>query len=723
MPWRRNHRPVYGKADLKRLIEPQSIAIVGLSQNPASFGARTLANLQHCDVRKYGVNPKASELHGVPCFASPGELPETVDCAIIATPQDAVEPLVEQCAEAGIGGCVIYASGYAETGREDRIARQERLAAIARASGMRIIGPNCIGIVNNFTRAGMLFLGTYEQTPWRPGPIGLISQSGALGFTLAQAAERGGSFSHYLTAGNSCDVDVCDYMSYLVDDENCRVVTCLVEGLKDGERLIEVGEKAAGADKPIVIYKMATGNAAAQAAMSHTGSITGSNAAYDSVFRRYGMIAVENLEQVYETAAFLAKAGMPKSTGVAVMATSGGACVLAADKAELHGVPMPQPGPAAQAVLEAVVPDFGSARNPCDVTAQVINNPSYFTECTKAMLADPVYGALVLPQTVVGEYTASRVQTVSDLAGDAGKPICIAWMTEWLEGPGSHLYEADPNVALFRSTDRCFRTLAAWHWRAARLHAPADRARRAPGGPSVETARRLLAEAGPRITEREAKAVLAAYGVPVTGERLVEDEDAAVAASAALGYPIVLKVEAPEIAHKTEAGVVRLDLRDEAAVRRAYREIMAAAARVEPRPKIRGVLVQPMIPAGLELVVGARVDPQFGPLVVVGMGGVLVEVLRDTASDLAPVDRAQACRLIESLRAYPLLTGYRGAKPADLDRLAEIVVRVSELAADFALEIAEIDVNPLICSGDRIVAVDALLIRAETSHEGPAGAA
>jgi acyl-CoA synthetase (NDP forming) len=712
VPWRKDHRAVYNRVDMKRLIEPQTLAIVGLSSNEASFGARTLVNMRHCTTtRIYGVNPKAAELHGVPCFPEIGDIPEKIDCAVIATPREAVEPLVEQCAAAGVGGCIIYASGYAETGRPEREKQQARLAAIARASGMRIVGPNCIGIINNFRHAGMMFLGTYDATPWRPGPIGLISQSGALGYTVAQACERGGNFSHYFTAGNSCDVDVCDYMSYLVEDDNCRVITCLVEGLKDGERLIEVGEKAMKADKPIVIYKMATGNAAAQAAMSHTGSITGSNAAYDAAFRRYGMISVDNLEQVYETAAFLAKAGRPRAPGVAVMATSGGACVLAADKAELHGVSMPQPGPAGKAVLEATVPDFGSPRNPCDVTAQVINNPDSFVACTKAMLEDPVYGALVLPQVVAADLTIQRVPVVSELARAAGKPICMAWITEWLEGPGSDLYEADPYVAMFRSTDRCFRTLAGWNWREAQRAVPPARPRVAPGGKPAETAARHLAQAGPKLTEREAKEVLAAYGVPVTGEKLVQDVDAAVAAAVELGFPVVLKVESPDIAHKTEAGVVRLDLKDAAAVRSAYDAVMAAAGRVEPKPAIRGVLVQPMIPAGIELVIGTQIDPQFGPVIVVGMGGILVELLRDTAADLAPVDHTQALAMLKSLKGFKLLGGFRGAKPVDIERLAEIVVRISELAADFALDIAEIDVNPLICTADRIVAVDGLIVR------------
>ncbi len=712
MPWRNNSRPVYGRAELQRLIDPKTVAIIGLSERPGGFGTRTLANMGNCDsVRIYGVHPSASHLHGVDCYPSVGEVPDRIDCAVIATPRERVEKLVEQCAAMRIGGCILYASGYAETAREDRQRDQERLSAIARSSGLRIVGPNCIGIVNNIRRAGLMFLSTYETTPWRPGPIGLISQSGALGYTLAQACERGGNFSHYLTAGNSCDVDVCDFISYLAEDPDCRVITCLVEGVKDGERLIEAGEKALAADKPVVIYKMATGTAAAQAAMSHTGTLAGANAAYDAVFRRCGMISVDNLEQVYETASFLAKAGRPKAPGVAVMATSGGACVITADKAELHGVALPQPGPDAMAVLEAVIPEFGSARNPCDVTAQVINDPDSFTNCTRAMLEDPAYGALILPQVVSGSLTIGRVPAVAALAEHAGKPICITWINEWLEGPGSDLYEANPNTAVFRSTDRCFRAIAAWQWRDKIRQAPVPIRRAASTGPEAAAARRLLEAAGARLSESQAKAVLAAYGVPVAEEALVQDAEGAAQAAARIGYPVALKLDSPDIAHKTEAGVVRLDLRDEASLRQAVAEILAAAGRIEPAPAIRGLSVQPMIPAGVELVVGARLDPQFGPLIVVGLGGVLVEILADTAVELAPVDAGAARRMLESLKGYRLLTGYRGAAPVDLDRLAGIVSSVSRLAADLADVIGEIDVNPVICSAERIVAVDGLIVR------------
>ena len=266
-------------------------------------------------------------------------------------------------------------------------------------------------------------------------------------------------------------------------------------------------------------------------------------------------------------------------------------------------------------------------------------------------------------------------------------------------------------MAVFHSADRCFAALSAWNWREARRNSPPDRKRVAPGGEPAAAAAKLLAQTGAKLTEREAKQVLAAYNVPVTGERLVQDAKAAVEAADAQGYPVVLKVESPDIAHKTEAGVVRLNLADAAAVRTAYAEITAAAQRVQPKPEVRGVLVQPMLAAGIELVVGSKLDPQFGPMVVVGMGGILVELLRDTAVDLAPVNKAQALVMLKRLNGYKLLTGFRGSAAVDLDRLAEIIVGVSELAADHAAEIAEIDVNPVICSADRAVAVDALIVR------------
>ncbi len=708
-------RPLYGRAELARLIDPTAMAIIGVSANAGGFGSRTLANLRHFGGRVYAINPKYESLHGARCYASLAALPEVPDCVVVALPREGVEAAVEECAARGVGGVVIYASGYAETGLAERAAEQARLSAIAAAAGMRIVGPNCFGIANNLSRASALFIPRHDQLPHHLGPIGIVSQSGALGYTMVQASERGVGYCHYFAAGNSCDVDVCDFASYLVEDPACRAIALCFEGVKSGARLLALGAKAAEADKPIIVYKVANGAASAEAAMSHTGTIAGSDAAYRAAFERGRIVAVDDLEAVFETAQFFAKAGRPKAPGVAVMATSGGAAVITADMAEISGVAMPQPGAAARSVLTAAIPEYGSARNPCDVTAQVINDQDSLIACCTALLEDPAYGALVLPQVMaLPELTPARVPLISELSRRSEKPICIIWQTEWLEGPGADLYETDKRVALFRSARRCFATLAAWHHHEELRQATPEAPARLSPPAAATTAGGLLAAAGPRLTEREAKAILACYGVPVSGERLARGAEAAIAAAGELGYPVALKVESPDIAHKTEAGVIRLDLGEAAAVRRAYGEIIAAAERVTPPPRINGVLVQKMAPKGVEIVIGARVDPQFGPLIVVGSGGVLVELLRDSAVALAPIGRQSALALLHRLKGVRLLTGFRGSKPVDLVAIADAICRVSELIADHRDAIVEIDVNPLICSADGVLAVDGLIVRARS---------
>ena len=706
-------RQVYSHEQLRRLIAPASVAIVGLSRNEKSFGARTALNLSRFGGRVYGVNPSADTLYGLACHASIGAIPEPVDCAVIAVPMSAVEGVLEDCAAAGVGGCIIYASGFAETGLPEQIALQHRLVEIGRAGNVRIVGPNCIGLINNVLRAGLSFSSTYGLKPAKIGPIAIVSQSGGLGQAIAQVTERGGSFSHFMAAGNSCDVDVCDYVSYLAGDPDCTIITCIAEGLGDGDRLIEAGEAALAADKPIVMYKIATGVRAAEAALSHTGTLAGSNAAYDAAYRRLGIIKANNIEDVYPIASLIAKGGRPKGLGVAVVAASGGACVIGLDKAEESGVPLPLPGPATQRVLDVNVPDFGSPTNPCDITAQVATNPASYAACAEALLADTQYGALVVMVPSVSDaMTPRNVAMFSGLAAAAGKPVCLSWMSEWASGPGSAEAEVDPHTVLFQSTEQCFRALEGWLGREKLLAGGPPRARDDGANPASGQVRAMLDKAGKRLSERESKEVIAAYGIPVVPDQVVESAEAAARAADLVGYPVVLKVESADIPHKTEAGVVRLGLRDAAAVRIAYREVMSAAGRVEPPARIAGVLVQPMIGQGIELVIGASRDPTFGPMVVVGFGGIMVELLKDSAAELAPVDRRQAAAMLCRLRGFPLLAGFRGSAPAELDRIAEIIVAVSELAADHQDHIAEIDVNPLICRPGSTIAVDALIVRA-----------
>jgi acetate---CoA ligase (ADP-forming) len=706
------HRNVYRHATLARLLHPASIAIIGASPSAGSFGARTLTNLARFKGRIYPINAKYEKVGDLTCYPSIDALPEAPDAVVMTTPRESVEPLVQACIAKNAGGIVLYASGYAETSKPERVAAQLRLAALAQDSGVHLIGPNCIGVVNYLNDAAMTFSGLPRGEYPHEATVGIISQSGALGFAMAQAVERGMSISHVLTAGNSADVDVADQVAYLADDPGCKVIACIFEGMTHPTRFIEAAEIAWQANKPLVVFKVASSEQGATAAMSHTGSLAGSQAAYRAAFERAGVIMVDNCEALMETAAFFAKAPPPTARGVAVIATSGGAAIMAADKAELHGLPLPQPSDAVRAVLEAHIPEFGSARNPCDVTAQVLANPQSIGACGDALMSDPAYGVIVIPQVYSYEPAIPRIKTFSDLALQHGKMTCNAWVTEWLEGPGARETERAPRMALFRSMDRCFATLAAWHRRDEKRKQPPRVIQRASNATAKIAAATLIdAAAHATLTEREAKRVLATYGIPVVDERIVSTPDEAVLAAHAIGLPVVLKIESPDLPHKTEADVVRLNLRSEMEVRAAYDAIMQNAAKNAPRAKVSGVLVQPMIAPGLEIMIGARIDPLFGPLVVVSLGGIFVEVMKDNALALAPVTHDEARAMLLSLKGAALLKEFRGRPAIDLDRLADVVQRISELAADQSDRVTELDVNPLICHPDRTIAVDALIVR------------
>lgn len=699
---------------MRRLIAPQSVAVVGVSERTNAFGNRTVANMSGFDGRLFLVNAKHSEIGGLPCYATVADLPEVPDCVVIATPRDAVGPVAIECAKAGVGAILVYASGFAETGKPEHVALQKELVSICRDADMRLVGPNTIGLVNYAVGAGLTFSAMPDRRPLRSHAIGIVSQSGSLGFSLSQAVERGVSVSHVLTAGNSGDVDVADHVAYLAQDPDCRAIACLFEGMADPARILEAAALCWSADKPLVIYKIATGQEGARAAMSHTGSLAGSEAAYAAGFTRAGVVQVDKLEALVETASFLAKAGPPKAKGAVVIATSGGATIIAADKAELHGVALPQPGPDAAAVLAREVPEYGSTRNPCDVTAQVISSADTLASCAGALLADPAYGVMVTSHAYAYESATSRLPVFSRAAAGNGKLVCNVWAPEWLGGPGSVETETDPHLALFHSMDRCFATITAWHRRDALRRMDRRGERRFADAGAKDAAGALLAAApGSALTEREAKGVMALYGIPIVEDRLVQSAADARASAEAVGFPVVLKGESPDILHKTEAGLVKLGLRSASEVESAFHEILQAVDRIAPKPDFRGVVVQPMIPKGVEVMVGARYDPQFGPLVVVGLGGVLVEVLRDTALALAPVGPSEAEAMLRGLKGEALFHGFRGAPPVDIGLLAEIVCRFSELAADAGSGIMEMEVNPLICAGSRIVAADALIVKGE----------
>src|SRR5690606_11671185 len=452
---------------------------------------------------------------------------------------DHVEANALACARKGVGGLVIFASGYAEVGTAERIAQQQRLTAMAEEHGMPIIGPNCIGIVNTSVGAVLTFSGAPNFGKPGERAIGLISQSGALAFAMAQAVEHGVQFSHVMTSGNACDVDVADQVAYLAHDPNCHAIACLFEGMAAPTRLLEAARMAQQAGKPLVIFKIASSEQGATAAASHTGSLAGSDAVYRAALERLGVVVVNDFEALVETTSFFAKAPPPKATGAAVVASSGGGAIMCADKGEQHGVPLPQPAEVTREILLRHIPDFGSARNPCDVTAQVLNVPESFVACTDALLADPAFGALVYPAVFAYAVANARIEALGRVAAQHGKISCAVWTNEWLEGPGARAAEENPNVALFRSMGRCFATLHAWHERD-RLGKLDRTVRRLSPPEARERALAMLDDIdNPILTEAQSKQLLALYGLPVVQDHRCQSADEAVRSAAAAGYPVV----------------------------------------------------------------------------------------------------------------------------------------------------------------------------------------
>lgn len=712
-------RPLYRQPDLHRLFEPRSIALVGAS--PREGVARlVLSNLQHFGGRVHLVNANYREVMGLACHPSLAALPEVPDCVICAVGRDSVEQVITDGAALGVGGAVVFASGFAETGQAQRAQDQARLVDTASRGGLRILGPNAVGFITHRARLAASFTPELALSDAAGPAIGLVSQSGGVGNGLTQALHRGIAFSHTLSPGNSSDVDCADCIAFLATAPDCQAIAVVLEGLESPPRLVEAARLAWEQDKPLVIFKLGRGQQGAKAALSHSGFVTGSAEAFDAVMRSVGAIVVDRLGALVETAAFLAKAppAVPGAQGVAIISASGGTVVHAADEAERHGVPLPPLPDALAERIAALVPDFANVANPLDLTSSP-NGPQRLLDCATEILADPSYAALVAPHVYTFGAELRKFDELGQIAERAGKPILVNWISEWVEGPGAAQGHRNPRLAVFRSTGDAFAAVHAWLRRSRDRALPAvSQPRLSPTTAPGEAARILDAAAGRSLSEREAQEVLHRYGIPVAGGRLARDADEAARIARAFGVPVAVKVESPDLLHKTDADAVRLDCRTEAQVRTAFEQVMANARTASPQARLHGALIQPMAPAGAEILVGGRIDRQFGPLVLAGVGGAMVELVRDAAVAPAPLSTRDALGLLGRIRGQALLNGFRGAPAVDREALADIIVRVSELLADQQQRIREIDINPLICRGASIVAVDALIATATpASHE------
>ena len=702
------------RTDLATFFSPRSIAIIGASQDLVSISGQPLKHLvDHQYAGKlYPVNPKYAEILGVKCYPSLAALPETPDLALVLINAARVADTLRECGKLGVPYAIIFSSGFSETGGKG-IDMQRELAAIAAEYNIGIIGPNCQGMINPAARVyagfGSIFGGNFEA-----GTVSMVSQSGGFGFSVMDlAAHEGGvHFRQMVTTGNEIGVSSLDFMNYFIDDADTDIIVGYIEGLKDAHRLLETGNRALARRKPILVWKVGNTEQGQKAAASHTANLGGAMALYKAAFRQTGIIQVDDVQDVVDYSLAFQCGKLPKGNRVAIITISGGAGILMTDECVSRGMQLPQLAPATTEKLRSIVPSFGSLINPVDVTAAIFSDLSMIGRTLNAILDDPnVDSIAMINASLRGDLAASVAKEIAAVATQTDKPIFLAWSARDSEAQEAYATLDALKIPHFKSPVRCGRALAA-------LSGYADAVRRAEASRNEKVAvissgeaRKMLAGRREDVAEYAAKQVLAHYGIGITKEELATSKAHAVELAKRIGYPVALKVQSPDISHKTEAKAVRLGLASEADVAAAYDEILRNAQAYKSGARIEGVLVQEMVSGGIEAILGVTNDKLFGPAVMFGLGGIFAEVLKDVAFRIAPVTRSSALDMIAEIKGYAVLTGARGAAHADIDALADAIVRLSALAVDLKDHVAELDINPLFvfAKGKGVKAGDALI--------------
>lgn len=698
----------YEFEDLTHLFSPRSIAVVGASDRPHSIGNLALMNVVEHSAFKgkvYPINPKRETIAGYTCYPSVAALPEPADVMIVVVPAEGVMKAIEEGAAKGCKFAVILTSGFAEADAAGAAA-EARLVEIARASGLRVYGPNCPGLVNINEKLGMSFSPAFKND-LQAGPIGLATQGGGLGRNILQNMERGAGFALWASAGNESDLQVADFIHHMAGAPDVKVIACLMEGIKDGARFARACLHAAEMGVPVVALKVGRSAYGAKAAASHTASITGSAEVNSTVFAQLGVIEVDDLDEIADIADLLAETLPTGEEKVAVFASSGGAASLCADAVGAAGLTLATFTEATLRSLSEALPDYAAINNPIDTTSISISHPQAYADALRATTMDPNVSLVLCPLPMdYGDYTGRNAGLNNEIAKDSPIPVRCVWMSE-RQGSGYRAL-AEARRMPFRSLRNMAKAVRRFvdhgRWRTA--HDPAWR-------PLLLTAG-AGAPSGPTrtLTEREGKAELRAAGITAPAPEVAATAEEAAAIAARMGGSLAMKIASPDITHKSDLGGVRLAVApaDAAAAFGAIREAVAAAA---PAARIEGVLIEPMAPTGgLEVFVGVSRDPVFGHVMTVGLGGIYVEVFKDVARRMLPVTPAMARAMFAELTSAPLLTGARGAAPRDVEALAALVAAVSDYVAANADRVEELDINPvwLGAEGEGAMALDAVVV-------------
>jgi acetyltransferase len=699
--------------NLDRIFKPRRIALVGVTQNPRSVGGRVLANLVSGGFHGvvYPVNPSLEAVMGIQCYPDVAGLPRTPDLAVICAPAAQVLGLVRACGEAGILGIIIISAGFKETGPAGKALEDEITAEASRWRGMRLVGPNCLGII----APGQNLNASFAAAMPAKGRIAFISQSGALCTSVLDwALQEKIGFSYFVSIGNTIDVDFADLIDYFGEDESTKSIILYVESIGLARKFMTAA-RAFARTKPIIAYKAGRFPESAEVAASHTGAMAAEDAVYDAAFQRAGLARVEDIGEIFDVAELVGRHKVPKGARLGIVTNAGGPGVMAADALIAVNGFLARLSDETLARLNQNLPPFWSHRNPVDVLGDA--KSKLVAKATQIVLEDPGVDAVLIiitPQAMTNPTAIAK--EISLIAPASPKPILAALLgARSMEDGISVLNDAGvPTYATPERAVRAFMTLVAYSRNLEILYeTPRDISVEFPVPREALRGRfeALVKDRGETLPEDVSKTMIEAYGIPVTAPHAARTPQEAVRVAELIGYPVVLKINSPDISHKTEAGGVALDLANADMVWGAFDRVVAAAAQARPQARIDGVTVQAMVKSkdAVEMILGAKKDPTFGTVIMAGLGGVEAELFRDRALGFPPLNERLARRLLESLRVWPLLQGYRGRAGVDVDKLVEAMIRLSYLVADYP-EIKELDINPLLVTTMNVVALDARVV-------------
>ena len=713
---------------LDRIFKAESVAIIGASKDETKRGYQAIKILQdeQYDGRIYPVNPKEKSILGLPCYSSVLDIPEKIDLALVTTPAHTLKKILEECAEKGAAGAVVIAGGFGELGEEGKRFERE-IAEVARSKGIRIIGPNTSGMIS--VAKGLNLVGL-QNVP--PGNIALLTQSGNIALTLITEAglKSQMGFNYYVGVGNEADIRFHEYLEYFTEDPYTDAILMYVEGLREGRKFLQQASRTSQV-KPIVLFKSGKSATGSKSAGSHTGALAGISEVASSAFKRAGIVTVEHSDEMFPIAESLASLPLLEEPSIAILADGGGHATIAADYLTELGIKIPELQEETRDRLDALLPPNASLANPIDVAGGTDQNPAIFADCAEILLEDEnIHGLLVVG--LFGGYGIRFAKKLAFKEEDAAhrmgklvrkqqKPIVLHSLYNYAKPHSLDLlrYYKIPVYDSLEIACKCMEALSIYATYRKEYHREknfqlnwgANAVRE--GQEIIDNA---LADGRKALLEHEAKELLRLQGAPVSLDRLAPDEEEAAKIAAELGCDVALKIVSPDILHKSDSGGVILKLKNEQEVREAYNKIIKSACEYQPGADIKGCIVSSMAPEGVEVIIGTKIDDQFGPIVMFGMGGIMVEVVKDVSFRVLPVSEHVAASMIDEIKGSSILDGVRGRPPSDKQAIAKLIAKVSEITEAYPL-IHEMDLNPVIVHEEGLTIVDARIILSEENVE------